>query len=108
MCTKGHGSVTGDRCAYGKEVYEPRFTYLLRGIVVWITDTFCWFSVPSDLYTCKGGAEEIYEPRFTYPLRGIFILITDDFSVGCLYQQVTAGQVSFLLEQVPWFSIRAG
>lgn len=34
MCTKGHGSVTGDRCAYdlytckggAKEVYEPRFT----------------------------------------------------------------------------------
>ena len=37
MCTKGHGSVTGDRCAYDlytckggdEEVYEPRFTYLL-------------------------------------------------------------------------------
>ena len=69
MCTKGHGSVTGDRCAYGKEVYEPRFTYLLRGI---------------------------------------FILLTADYSVGCLYHLVTAGQISFLLEQVPWFSIRAG
>ena len=35
MCTPGHGSVTGDRCAYdlytckggAEEVYEPRFTY---------------------------------------------------------------------------------
>jgi hypothetical protein len=34
MCTKGHGSVTGDRCAFdlytckggATEVYEPRFT----------------------------------------------------------------------------------